>query len=282
METSFQVGLWRLLEKQAALYTMGESTSLPEHDARRLLSSACHVLGINPDDPDPARMKSIVFGGVEAAFREGVRRAEEAAAETTRLWRDVCVSMPLLESVALKDTLESLRDFNARYEPRFFAHEIPADIDYPLSDPVPDTVLGADYVATYLERLLMECRFLRLFDAATCKGLLHAIHPQYGELILNVFEPVAVNAVGCALAGCDVRELRVEVGDRSRIARELEGRSESKVASAMVSAAFAACDILHVHDVAMRDYVALASRNAACRVVVGLRGGGLAGVFLDW
>ena len=135
-EADFQQALWQVLAKQVALYTLGESSSLPEYDAHRLLASACFVLGIDPDDPDPLIVREFATEGVEAAFDRGVRRVEAEATRVSELWREVCLSVPLLESIALKDTLESLRDFKTRYEPRFFAHEIPADIDYPLCFPV--------------------------------------------------------------------------------------------------------------------------------------------------
>ena len=150
-----QLALWQVLAKQVALYTMGESSSLPEYDAHRLLASACFVLGVDPDDPRPdaALVQALATEGPEAVFERAVAQVEREAARTEALWKDACLSAPLLESIALKDTLESLRGFRARYVPRFFAHEVPADIDYPLAQPVPESRQGVAYVNAYLERL---------------------------------------------------------------------------------------------------------------------------------
>ncbi|MEI3229782.1 MAG: DUF6179 domain-containing protein [Gordonibacter pamelaeae] len=178
-----QLALWQVLAKQVALYTMGESSSLPEYDAHRLLASACFVLGVDPDDPrsDAALVQALATEGPEAVFERAVAQVEREAARTEALWKDACLSAPLLESIALKDTLESLRGFRTRYVPRFFAHEVPADIDYPLAQPVPESLQGVDYVNAYLERLLMENRFLQRFDVGRCRCLLRAVHPQYGR-----------------------------------------------------------------------------------------------------
>lgn len=282
-ETDFQVALWQVLAKQVALYTMGESSSLPEYDALRLLESACFVLGIDPDNPDPTALQAIAVEGVEAAFEQKLRRIEADAARTQELWKDACLNMPLLESVALKDTLESLRDFKARYEPRFFAHEIPADIDYPLCFPVSESLQGVDYINVYLERLLVECRFLRLFDVEVCRHLLRSIHPAYGELILNLFEPVAVNAVGCALAECDVRALCVDDAGRDRIVDAVKECTPRHLRSLLEDAADRACESLKLresHDLPVRAYVRDVATALVPRVRNALRHDSLAGVFL--
>ncbi|GAA6487622.1 hypothetical protein K270103H11_01890 [Gordonibacter urolithinfaciens] len=279
-----QLALWQVLAKQVALYTMGESSSLPEYDAHRLLASACFVMGIDPDDPRPgaALVRQIADEGPEAVFERAVARVEREAARTEALWRDVCLGTPLLESIALKDTLESLRGFPSRYVPRFFAHEVPADIDYPLAQPVPESLQGVDYVNAYLERLLIENRFLQQFDVARCRRLLRAVHPQYGELILNLFEPVAANAVGCMLAGCDVRGLQLDEAGCARIAEGLAGSAPHALARKLEAAADAVCAELAVDDGAARAYVRRLAGQLAPRVATALRCRSLEGVFVRW
>lgn len=262
---------------------MGESSSIPEYDAMRLLESACFVLGVDPDDPNPAALQTIAIEGVEVVFDRGMRRVEAEAARTKALWEDVCLNMPLLKSVALKDTLESLRDFETRYEPRFFAHEIPADIDYPLCFPVPEWVQGVDFVNRYLEQLLAESRFLQCFDVEACDRLLRSVHPDYGELILNLFEPVAVQALGCVLTECDVRALRIDDTARAQIADGLAGRSSQALRSLLEDAAERACERLGLRepcDLPVREYVRDLAAGLAPRVHSVLRSGGLEGVFL--
>lgn len=272
-----------MLAKQVALFTMGESTSIPEYDAHRLLESVCFVLGVDADDPDEAAMLDVLERGAEEVFARNLHRIEEQAAQVEGLWKDVCLSMPLLESVALRDTLESLRDFGARYEPRFFAHEIPADIDYPLCRPVPEAIRGVVYVTTYLERLLAECRFLRRCDLERCQAVLRRVHPAYGELIVNLFEPVAANAVGCALADADVRVLRVGEEGRARIARLLADRSAAERRELLVGAADRACDELGLRgpdEEAARELVRWAAAGLVPRLDNALRHGALDGVFV--
>lgn len=277
---TFQMQVWNVLSKQVELYTMGESTSLPEYDAHRLLASTCYILGVDPDDADVETMRDVVEQGADAVFSRNLRRVEEQAARVSELWTEACLSMPLLESVALKDTLESFRNFAARYEPRFFAHEIPADIDYPLCRPVPETTRGVDYVTTYLERLLIECRFLQRFDLERCTHLLRNVHPEYGELILNLFEPIATNAIGCTLAGCDVRKLYLDDEARARIASALEGLAGARLQRVLVAAAERTGAALTV-DADTQAYLSSLARRLTPRVELALRHHSLSGVFLD-
>lgn len=281
VSTSFQLQVWGLLSKQVTLYTMGESTSLPEYDAHRLLASTCFVLGVNPDDADTQIMRDLVEHGVENTYARNLKHIEKRVERVSNLWNDVCLSMPLLESVALEDTLESLRGFPSRYEPRFFAHEIPADIDYPLCRPVGEATLGVEYVTTYLERLLVECRFLALFDVGRCSDLLRRVHPEYGELIVNLFEPIAANAVGCALAEKDVRELRVDGEDCQRIESALKGLSAAHVRRRLKEAAERAGTALAL-DSETQAYLSSWAANIAPRANMGAQRGSLAGVFLDF
>ena len=82
---TFQMQVWNVLSKQAELYTMGESTSLSEYDAHRLLASTCYILGVDPDDADVETMRDVVEQGADAVFSRNLRRVEEQAARVSEL-----------------------------------------------------------------------------------------------------------------------------------------------------------------------------------------------------
>ncbi|MEA5019833.1 MAG: DUF6179 domain-containing protein [Gordonibacter sp.] len=278
----FQIQLMGVLAKQASLYTLGESSSLPEYDAFRLLGSVCFTLGVDPDEPDAQVLRALLDEGVDVAFARCCSELEAEAARTDALWKEVCLTTPLLESIALRDTLESLRGIGARYDVRFFSLEIPADIDYPLCHPVDEAVQGIRYVNTYLERLLVENRFLQCFEVEHCRRVLQAVHPQYGELIVNLFEPVATNAVGCALAQGVVRSLRVGSEERSRIVVLFEGCSPTQMKALLVQAAGEACDALGLGgDASVCAYVQKLAEGLVPRLQMALCNRSLNGVFMD-
>lgn len=138
---------------------------------------------------------------LEEAFRREQAALEKRTAQARRLWQAACTARPRIENRSLTDTLAGIGAFWRRYDRRFFAHEVPGDIDYQLCLPAPERLLGADYLISRLSRLLAESRFLSCFDQRAVVRVLEGSCPDYRGLHINLFEPVAVNALGRTLSG---------------------------------------------------------------------------------
>lgn len=200
---SEQRQITRILAKQIRFYTGGRSGSVPQDVAYDLLESICYVLGVGGRE---AMGRQSCPSGLAAndLVREFAARTSDLARrarETQSIWRDVCIGMPPLRNLALRDTLAGIEGFWDRYDARLFAQRIPCDIDYPLCLPVPATLVGVDYVEEYLRRLRIEGRFLALFDARSEERILARSCPDWRGLVVNLYEPVAATAVGAALVG---------------------------------------------------------------------------------
>ena len=124
-----QEALWGLLKQQARLYAP-DSTSLPAETAAALAESILLTLGA---DRNPAVLLS---ADLHAAFRQGQRRLSQKLTLSQHLLQAALASRPQAENRSLSDTLNSLKSFSKRWDLRFFAQEIPCDIDYQLSQPV--------------------------------------------------------------------------------------------------------------------------------------------------
>lgn len=275
---AFQDAFLRLLEHRTAIYTMGDSTSVPAGVAAELLRSICFVLGIDPEEraiPD-----HLLRVDLEREFQRrsaDVGRRVEAA---DALWRNVCVAMPPIPNIALRDTLTGLSHFFKHYDYRSMAHDIPCSIDYPLCHPVDTSLLGVDYIADYLRRLMIEARFLRFFDIAACERVLACASPDYIELLVNLYEPVAVNAIGLALIGEELSRLAVGDADREMIAARLRPLGVAARERVLSEAATAACDTLGVSDDDERQYLRAIVPDLLPRIEVALAHGSLGGVFV--
>ena len=98
-------------------------------------------------------------------------------------------------------------DFLARivaalpYDARLAAHCIPAEIDYPLCEPIPDTPAGVCYIRRYLTRLCLENELLIRFSPDRVLRLLTRSCPDYRNAPVNLYEPVAACVTGLALLG---------------------------------------------------------------------------------
>lgn len=193
-----QSELLRLLSRQTERYTMGDSSSVPLELAQELLHSVCYVLGISPDHPD-RRWKELAYSDLDREYREGLERIEEKKVFCKQLWQAVSEGLPAVESLPLLRTLNSIRGFWAKYDSRFFAHQAPWDMEYPLALPLPSSLQGIDVIERYLSGLRQESCFLATYTYSDMLPILTRYCPDFRELPVNLFEPIASNALGLAV-----------------------------------------------------------------------------------
>jgi hypothetical protein len=110
--------------------------------------------------------------------------------------------------------------------------------------------------------------------------VLAASSPDYIELLVNLYEPVATNAIGLALIGEDPRGLAIGDSRRAEIARRLEPLGHGARLRALREAAGAACDALAVEGADAREYLRELVPELLPRVELGLARGELGGVWV--
>lgn len=87
--------------------------------------------------------------------------------------------MPPLRNVSLRDTLGSIGKTRTLYDIRFRAHEVPCDIQYQLSYPVDDSLMGIDYLEAWISELLKEVIWIARFTPESCISVLERFCPDY-------------------------------------------------------------------------------------------------------
>ena len=180
----------------------------------------------------------------------------------------------------MQDTLRGIGTFFRRYDVRFFAHEIPCDIDYQLAIPVEPEQKGVDYVNRYLERLTLENEFLRRFTRAAMEPILRRYCPDYWGLLINLYEPVATNALGLALLGEQVQALAISPAACRRLRERFAGRTFAEIGTMLDRAALrlsgetALCG-------AETEYLRAWAKRLAPRIETAARYGGMDGIFLS-
>jgi len=182
-----QSRLLELLAHQIELYTHGESSSVRVELAQELFSSICYCLGISPEEPG-RRGRELLQLDISQEFYAGRKTIQQKTEYGRKKWREVCDSLPAVLNVYLLDTLKGIGRFWKRYDVLFFAHQIPCSMDYPLSQPVSDALLGVDYVNAYLEQLERENQFLTGIPAEQLKALLDRSGFDYRNLPINLCE----------------------------------------------------------------------------------------------
>lgn len=265
-----QEALLTLLARQARLYAPG-SSSLPTETAAALADSLLLTLGA---DRDPS---VLLTADLPERLRQGQRRSRQKAAVAHRLCQTVSRALPL-ENRALADTLRSLSHFQARYDWRFFAQDIPCDIDYQLSQPVPDTLRGADYVLEWLRRLGMETDILSRFDPSRARAVLEVSCPDWQGLLIDLYEPVAINALGLALLGEAPRTLSVSPPQCRRLEALFMRHSPAET---LENGAAALCAALNVTSRQTGHYLQDTARALGPRLQAALSAGTLEHIFSE-
>lgn len=270
-----QEALYRLTARQARLFAP-ESASLPVETAAALAQSVLLTLGA---DRDPA---VLLRAGLDTRFQQGQRRLAQKTALSRALLQTARQTMPELESRSLRDTLESLSGFAKRYDLRFFAQEIPCDIDYQLSQPVEETLLGVDYVNEWLRRLCLEQDFLRRFPPELVRAVTARSCPDYARLLVNLFEPTAVNALGLALLGEEPRWLDVPPPLRARLEARFSGRSPADSSAMLRAGADALCAAMDLRAPQSVQYLRALAEGLRPRLAAALDAGSLKHIFLSF
>lgn len=280
--TVLQVKLWQLLARRTDRYVTGDSSSVPLETAQELLASICFTLDGYLQEEGKSR-PLLVDADLDELFLEGVKKIEAKIAAGKKLWRAACLSAPVppIENISLQDTLRGVGAFFKRYDYLFLAHQIPCDLDYQLCRPVPDAYLGISYINEYLRRVVTENGILNRFEKGLVIRLLESYVPDYKNQLVNLCEPVIVNAVGLALLGGHIPALDITKEDRSYLAALFEPMSEKEGQDALTGAARRFCKEAGLFDTFTRRYIADTARDLAPRIRAALPAGHLDGIFLS-
>ena len=275
-----QMKLWQFLGRQTKLYTAGNSSSVPLETAEELLSSVCFTLDAYVKATCSAP-KLLVTEELDILFDGGLKNIEAKIEEGKRLWQTACLSAPEIDNTSYRDTLRNIGSFWKRYDYRFFAHQIPCDIDYQLCRPAPEHSQGIEYINEYLRRIIVENSILHRFSGDLVIRLLQRYCPNYKALLINLCEPVIINAVGLALIGAFPLSLQISVADRSKLEELFKRMPDSEARLALMDAAKDFCNEARITDHFIQEYVAATAIDLYPRISAALPAGNLSRVFIS-
>lgn len=265
---SIQSQLWLLIGRQSGRFTMGDSSSIPVETAQELLTSICYCIGMHLKksgiDEGAAKLKSVnlsdllVLGQADAAAQVDLGK---------KLLRKVKESALDVFNISYHDTLKEITSFFKKYDYRLFAHDIPCMIDYQLCHSVPE-LQGIEYVNEYLYRLLIENNFCGHFDSRRITSLLKEHCPDYREQLINIFEPVAANAIGLALLDKNILSLNISDADRVDLLNLFRLWPEEKALESLITAAEKLCSLLNIEDFPSREYLKNTASGLLSRIKV--------------
>jgi len=272
--------LFELLADRTESYMQGDSSSVRVELAEELLKSICFTLGIAVKWHGEG-LGALKNSDMADLLREGWGQLESKIKKGRDLLQKVKESSPAVKNRSYFDTLAGIEPFFHNYDFRFLAHQTPGNIDYQICHSVPEGLMGVEYINEYLRRLLIENEFCGHFNATEIEALLESYCPDYVGLLINIFEPVAVNALGLALLGGGVRSLDISGGDRERLVNTFNVFAPEELCVMLDNAAQTVCGELGISNTDTEEYLKMTAGALCPRIKAALPKGDLSGIFLS-
>ena len=280
-EIKIQAKLWQLLARRTELYTMGESSSVRVETAQELLQSVSFCLDLYLKQSGNTK-KLFVGADMEELFELGQKILEEKIELGKKLYSKACLTAPEIENISYRDTLRGIGGFFKHYDYRFFAHLIPCDIDYQLCHAVKEGLQGVEFINQYLGRIIMENEFVRKFEKERAESLLNSYCSDYKGLLINIYEPIAVNAIGLGLLREDCKALNIKASDRERLNSLFHPLTMTPTKKELNDAALRVCSELGINDASSVRYLRRTAEGLYPRIEAALPHGNLGGIFLSF
>ncbi|NMC57400.1 MAG: hypothetical protein GYA50_09295 [Eubacteriaceae bacterium] len=277
---AIQMKLFSLLAKRTHRYTMDDSSSVPIEIAENLYQSICFSISlflkqtgnsiILLKNTEPEQLLKAAWAEIESQIKIG-----------EKLLKLVKTTSPKIDNKSYIDTLKEIGNFFKVYDYRFYAHEIPCDIDYQLCHAVNNDLQGIEYINEYLRRLLIENEFCSHFDKELIIALLRSYCPDYKGLLINLYEPIAVNAFALALLQEDIFALDITDFHRGKLLRDFNMWSRQHAETELCKAANQICNILQIKNTEKIEYLKNTALNIYPRVAATLPSKCLDQIFLS-
>jgi len=226
-----QLELVELMAKEVERFTNDESSSVQVERAQELLQSITYSMGVYlkslPDMTD--KIDLLKTEKMSVLFYRGMEVISTLKAKAKLLLQNLQVNCLKLNNYAYQDTIytgipEFFHDYNIEFE----AHIFHGSIDYQLNDTVVG-LLGVEYMHEYLYRFTLEHNFIKHFSVKTVNQLLQGYDKEAEHMLINVFELVLTNALGCELMGTKVMDLNLHISDREWLQNSLEKLSREEL-----------------------------------------------------
>lgn len=265
--------LLELLGKRIEKYTMGDSSSVPIEIGEELFKSICFSLRREIKDFS----KILLIDNLEIELEKSWKGFEKDIQRGKDLLENVIKEDLGIENQSYEDTLMEIAVGFKKYDYKFLAHEIECSIDYQLANPISEELMGIEYINMYLESLLIENKFCNKFQRENVEFLLENYCEDYKGLLINIFEPILINAIGLAILNENIFELEITNLQRRQLLNIFKNNCIEEV---IFNGAKKICDNLKIHK--EKEYIIKVILNIIPRVKEGVKNNNLDKIFLSF
>lgn len=227
-----------LLADKTARYNAGESSSIRVEKAQEIMASNLFTISVRlkacptPDDA----LSALQSESIADMYSKGRRQIDIMLASAKAMHSKLVRQLVSTPNVYYNSTVvDGIAGFFKLYKPDFAAQEIHITADYPTFKPMPQ-LNGIEFIRSYLNCLYYENMFCNKFSADTIHHLLSGYLDGYEEYLINIYEPVLLASLGCAITGNDVLHLDMTKAGATQLQNILTDAPPEDIATIMQEA----------------------------------------------
>lgn len=188
-------------------------------------------------------------------FSEGEKVLKIKIEESKELLKNVQKSKLKTSNYAYIDTIDyGIPLFFIEYDSRFAAHEMQGSIDYPLAIDEMELV-GIEYINEYLRKIDFENQFCSHFDIYEIENLLKSFDKNSDHILINIFELVLTNYLGCMVLGKRGITLDITDTERRYLKNKLGELKEEEFNEVISRIVECICQEFNINDINFINYI---------------------------
>ncbi|MDR2976574.1 MAG: DUF6179 domain-containing protein [Streptococcaceae bacterium] len=227
-----------LLKSKTRSYNGGEDSSIPKEVAESIMTSNFFTISMALkayESPDAA-LAALKNLSLASLYQKGHKRIQSKLITSKVLHQKLLKQIIDTDNVFYQGTLvDAFKGFFKLYNPDFSAQEIHITADYVPYNPVPK-LAGIEFISSYLKALYLENLLLTYFSSEKIHQLLLSYQKNYQEMLINIYERVLIQAVGCVVLGKDFKNLELAAADLLQLQDLFSGMSKADILDVIMKA----------------------------------------------
>ncbi|MDO5556481.1 MAG: DUF6179 domain-containing protein [Clostridia bacterium] len=227
-----QMQLLQLLDERVYRYNGIDSSSIKTEIMEEISNSNIYTIGIYLKtfrNPDKA-LDAIKEKGIQFSYQEGKRQIDKMLNVIRVMYIKVKQNSINVQNYIYDATIMGgIQGFLKIYDPDFKAQDMKITADYPTYNNLIGKLEGVEFIKEYLNSIYLENIFCSKFSIDKIKYLLLSYANDYKDLIVNIFEIIFLEAIGCKLAKRDIQDLAISSSELSKIYATFENQEKNEI-----------------------------------------------------
>ncbi len=234
----FQLQLVDLLKVKTDKYNSCMSSSISVDKAKNIMESNIYTIGLYLKEfiPDDA-VNILKNEGIINVYDKGRKLIDRKIMISKVLYKKVLNNFIQTKNETYNLTIiKGIKSFFKIYDSDYNAQDMKITADYPTYISLFGRKQGIEFIEKYLEYLYYENEFCKMFEIEDIKNLLFKYSEDYEDLIINIFQIVLMQVIGCVLIKDDYRHLKINHDELQDIYELFKGKNKEEIYSLIFSA----------------------------------------------